>query len=38
MTMKKILAFAALAFVLTAGTVGVLTVHPEPAIACQTNN
>jgi hypothetical protein len=36
-TMKKLIALAALAFVLAAGTVTVLTVHPQPAMAdCST--
>jgi hypothetical protein len=32
--MKNLIAFAALAFLLTAGTVAVLTAHPQPAMAC----
>jgi hypothetical protein len=32
--MKKIFALAALAFLLTAGTIAVLTVHSQPAMAC----
>jgi hypothetical protein len=32
-TMKKLIALAALAFLLAAGTVAVLTVHPQPAMA-----
>jgi hypothetical protein len=31
--MKKLIALAALAFLLAAGTVAVLTVHPQPAMA-----
>jgi hypothetical protein len=34
--MKKIIALAALAFVLAAGTVTVITIQPQPAMAdCQ---
>jgi hypothetical protein len=36
--MKKIIALAALAFVLAAGTATVLTVQPQPAMACQNPN
>jgi len=36
--MKKILALAALAFVLVIGTVSVMTVHPQAAQACQNDN
>jgi hypothetical protein len=32
--MKKFITFAALAFLLTAGTAVVMTVHPQPAMAC----
>jgi hypothetical protein len=35
--MKRIIAFAALAFVLAAGSVVVLTVSPTPAVACTGN-
>jgi hypothetical protein len=34
MTMKKILTFATLDFVLTVGTVVVLTIQSQPALAC----
>jgi hypothetical protein len=34
--MKKIFALAAFALLLTAGTAVVLTVHPQPAMACPT--
>jgi hypothetical protein len=33
--MKKILVLAALAFALFAGTVTVMTVHPQQAMACE---
>jgi hypothetical protein len=36
--MKKIIALAALAFVLAAGTAAVLTVYPQPAMACPSQN
>jgi hypothetical protein len=36
--MKKLIALAALAFLLAAGTVAVVTVHPQPALACDTGN
>jgi hypothetical protein len=35
--MKKIIALAALAFLLTAGTAAVMTIHPQPAMACDTS-
>ena len=35
--MKKIIALAALAFVLAAGTVTVMIAQPQPAIACNGN-
>jgi predicted ATPase len=34
--MKKIIALAALAFLLTAGTAVVMTVHPQLVMACPT--
>ena len=34
--MKKILVLIAIAFALVAGTAGVMTVHPQPALACPT--
>ena len=36
--MKKRLILAALAFALAAGGAAVLTVHPEPAAACDGND
>jgi hypothetical protein len=33
---KKIIALAALTFLLTIGTAAVLTVHPQAAMACTT--
>jgi hypothetical protein len=36
--MKKIIALAALAFVLAAGTATVLTVQPQPAMACPSGS
>jgi hypothetical protein len=36
--MSKIIALTALAFLLTAGTAAVLTVHPQVAMACQNPN
>jgi hypothetical protein len=33
--MKKIIVLATLAFVLAAGSAAVLTVHSQPAMACQ---
>jgi hypothetical protein len=33
---KKMFALAALAFLLTAGSAAVLTIHPQPAMACST--
>jgi hypothetical protein len=33
--MRKLIVLAALAFVLAAGTATVLTVQPQPAMACQ---
>jgi hypothetical protein len=36
--MKKFIALAALAFLLTAGTVAVLMVHPQFAMACENSN
>jgi hypothetical protein len=36
--MKKILALATPALVLTAGTAVVITVHPQPALACGNND
>ena len=35
--MKKLIALAALAFVVAAGTVTVMTVHPQPAMADGNN-
>jgi hypothetical protein len=34
--MKKIIALAILAFALVAGTAAVMTLHPQPAMACVT--
>jgi len=36
--LKKIIVFAALAFVLAVGTVTAMTVHPQPAVACDNGN
>jgi hypothetical protein len=36
-TMRKLIVLAALAFVLAAGTATVLTVQPQPAMACPTS-
>ena len=36
--MKKIIALAALALVLAVGTVTVMTVHPQQAMACDGSN
>jgi hypothetical protein len=36
--MKKMLAFATLAVVLTVGAATVMAIHPRPALACATNN
>ena len=35
--MKKLILAIALTFALAAGTVTVMTVHPQPAIACVGN-
>jgi len=36
--MKKIIVLAVLAFALAVGTVTVITVHPQSAVACSGDN
>jgi hypothetical protein len=37
-TMRKLIVLAATALVLAAGTATVLTVHPQPAMACPNSS